>query len=345
MTLADVIAIALGLAFTYLLLSMMASTIKEWAAAKLQWRAKDLQNAIESMLSGNNAAGGGQAQQADGQPPPAGQPAAGANLAVRVYGHAMIAGLSVEATAPPSYVPARNFSLALLDTLCAGSQAPAFTAIENAVRLLPDGKLKQRLQVLANEAGGDLDSLKSQIDTWFDDTMDRLSGVYKRKAQFVLFFIGLGLAIMLNVDTLKIVSILQHNGQIRTALADEATTFEKDHPVTTPSTGAAAAGAPQVNSTEVEQAVAALPIPIGWTFCADGDAACPKNRWVVLGLVIAEGQTVWAFFSEFLGWLITGAAVSLGAPFWFDLLNQLVNLRSAGPKPPRADVAAPDTGT
>ena len=31
-----------------------------------------------------------------------------------------------------------------------------------------------------------------------------------------------------------------------------------------------------------------------------------------------------------VGWLVTIAAVSLGAPFWFDLLGKVANLRGAG---------------
>jgi hypothetical protein len=34
-----------------------------------------------------------------------------------------------------------------------------------------------------------------------------------------------------------------------------------------------------------------------------------------------------------LGWLITAFAVSLGAPFWFDLLNKFVNIRASGKAP------------
>ncbi|WP_276482656.1 hypothetical protein [Paraflavitalea pollutisoli] len=34
----------------------------------------------------------------------------------------------------------------------------------------------------------------------------------------------------------------------------------------------------------------------------------------------------------FFGWLITALAVSLGAPFWFDLLNKFVKLRGTGPQ-------------
>ena len=38
-----------------------------------------------------------------------------------------------------------------------------------------------------------------------------------------------------------------------------------------------------------------------------------------------------------LGWLLTAAALSLGAPFWFDLLKKFINLRGAGQKPARED--------
>ncbi len=40
------------------------------------------------------------------------------------------------------------------------------------------------------------------------------------------------------------------------------------------------------------------------------------------------------------GWLLTGFAVTFGAPFWFDVLGRFANLRAAGKKP--ADVLAPN---
>jgi len=38
-------------------------------------------------------------------------------------------------------------------------------------------------------------------------------------------------------------------------------------------------------------------------------------------------------FENIFGFIITALAISLGAPFWFDLLNKFINLRSAGKKP------------
>ncbi|MEU7908022.1 hypothetical protein [Actinoplanes sp. NPDC049118] len=36
---------------------------------------------------------------------------------------------------------------------------------------------------------------------------------------------------------------------------------------------------------------------------------------------------------KLLGLALTAAAAAIGAPFWFDLLNRLVNLRSTGRRP------------
>lgn len=68
-------------------------------------------------------------------------------------------------------------------------------------------------------------------------------------------------------------------------------------------------------------------IPIGWD---DGQ----------LGRLAAGGLALW--LPTLLGWLITAMAVTLGAPFWFDLLGKLVKLRGAGGKAesPEADKAA-----
>jgi len=38
-------------------------------------------------------------------------------------------------------------------------------------------------------------------------------------------------------------------------------------------------------------------------------------------------------FLKWIGWLITALAISLGAPFWFDLLSKLIQIRGAGTKP------------
>ena len=41
-------------------------------------------------------------------------------------------------------------------------------------------------------------------------------------------------------------------------------------------------------------------------------------------------------FSKITGLLATILAIMMGAPFWFDLLNKISNMRSTGAKPPVA---------
>jgi hypothetical protein len=38
-----------------------------------------------------------------------------------------------------------------------------------------------------------------------------------------------------------------------------------------------------------------------------------------------------------VGWIVTAFAISLGAPFWFGLLQNIMNLRAAGTPPARSD--------
>jgi ABC-type transport system involved in cytochrome bd biosynthesis fused ATPase/permease subunit len=39
------------------------------------------------------------------------------------------------------------------------------------------------------------------------------------------------------------------------------------------------------------------------------------------------------FFMMICGWFVSGVAISMGAPFWFDLLGKVVNVRNTGKAP------------
>jgi hypothetical protein len=70
------------------------------------------------------------------------------------------------------------------------------------------------------------------------------------------------------------------------------------------------------------------PLPIGWHFDSTAPASsAPKTAWA----------RIWGGLTTVAGWLLTGLALSLGAPFWFDLLSKFINIRGAGEKPARAD--------
>ena len=69
---------------------------------------------------------------------------------------------------------------------------------------------------------------------------------------------------------------------------------------------------------------------LGW-ICKDkvkkaGDAASKKEEGSCTCYDIPHKSKGKAF----LGWLITALAISLGSPFWFDILNKLVKVRGSG---------------
>ncbi|MEJ2758629.1 MAG: hypothetical protein P8046_09135, partial [Anaerolineales bacterium] len=91
---------------------------------------------------------------------------------------------------------------------------------------------------------------------------------------------------------------------------------------------------------------AELGIPVGWTTVEPqegqqcgwipGQPLYPAiwtngNCQILLNLPRMDDGWGWAI--KFLGLLISGIAAAQGAPFWFDILNKVVNFRSSGRQP------------
>jgi hypothetical protein len=158
---------------------------------------------------------------------------------------------------------------------------------------------------MMNQANGDPTKVRKQLQTWYDNSMERVSGWYKGQTQLMLLGIGLALAIVMNIDTISITNSLLQNPAIRStadALAQK---------VTGPNDPALASYLSQLN------------IPLGWP-----DPYAATHPLVVLDFA-------W-LLRKIIGMLVTAFAVSQGAPFWFDLLNKVTNLRSSGNKPDTA---------
>jgi hypothetical protein len=284
-----VLEVAIGLAYLYLLLSVICSAINEGLAGMLALRAKTLGAALRNLLDDSTVDA--------------------------LYAHPLIQGLSGACRAP-SYIPARVFATALLDVLDTAKVATTPATIETVrsrIAALPDGKVKRALLPLVNQASGDLPQARRNLESWFNDAMDRVSGWYKRRAQVIIVGVALVISIVLNADALMIANRLAENSALVarvTAVAQNA------------SQQPAQAGAQ--SPTQAESALKALQLPLGWS--------------------TADPRTVpldaWGWLAKMIGLLFTATAVSLGAPFWFDVLGRLVNLRASGAPPP-----PPDEGT
>jgi hypothetical protein len=149
---------------------------------------------------------------------------------------------------------------------------------------------------------------KLNIENWYNDAMERLSGRYKQFSQVVILIIAAVVAVVCNIDSLAIANNLARNATLRASVVAAA---EKQATAgNAPGTGTSIQ-----NITTDVQNINALNLPLGWDFShplADSNND-PLRK--VIGLIVS------AF------------ALTLGAPFWFDVLNRLVNVRSAGRRP------------
>lgn len=66
------------------------------------------------------------------------------------------------------------------------------------------------------------------------------------------------------------------------------------------------------------------------TFC--GDTVFPGSNALPIKMMWLDLTSGWVFILWFFGCVVTGVFVSLGAPFWFDVLGKVVKLRAAGRK-------------
>ena len=297
-----ILEVIIGMLFVYLLLSVLCSAIGEYLESKWNNRAKLLKKGIELLL--NDTTGPSKT-----------------NLAEQFYKHGLIRPLYRDEKTLPSYIPSRTFALALWNMATAGGGVTTNLAeIRKTVATLQHQELKTALLTLIDEANGDLDRARANIEHWYESAMDRVSGWYKRKTTYTMLAIGIVMAAAINADTITIATALMRNSALRSAVVSAA---EKQL-AATPATGAAAGQqAPPVAPVDPAEAVArahgnvkALGLPIGWNTAANSEDD-PRG--------VPEGFN-WVL--KILGLLLTGFAVSQGAPFWFDLLNKVMVVRS-----------------
>jgi len=290
----QVLETAIGLVLMFFVIALAASSIVEIYSRLLGKRAKDLEATVGAMLAGA-------------------QPDADITTALAAFKKTSIYETAEAAAGKtifrrkklPSYLSATAFSDAIAELL--GGDG----AIEN----LPEG-LRKRLEPLVRETRSDLVGIKAGLERWFDETMARLEGAYKRWAIMWLVVAGLVIAVAANASTFDVAEKLWHDPVTRQAVAETASRVTAEEATTDEITTVA----------EATDQLTELGIPVGW------DAAA-KEEWT-------DWTTPWAWswsqYGTIFGWVLTALLVMLGAPFWFDVLTMLASLRSAGTKPPTA---------
>ena len=324
----EALAVAIGLILVYLLLSLICSALREGLEGWLKTRSMHLERGIRELLNDKDGT---------------------RQLARAVYMHPMVQGLYrdtyddakkkaekqwiVRGNNLPSYIPASNFAMALMDIVARGKavdDAQAATAaapwisldsLRASVSTLGNPEVQRALLTAIDTANGDLARAQANIEAWFNSAMDRVSGWYRRRTQLVLFVLGLLLTIAVNANTLTLVDVLSKDEALREVLAERAAMLSKE------------AQLPAAEMDKRMDELKALRLPLGWEQGILGPRPAPVPKTGPDGQ--PESGLAWAatwawtyVLHPLLGWLLTAVALSFGAPFWFDVLNKAVVIRS-----------------
>jgi hypothetical protein len=357
-TMLSILNVAIGIAFVYLLLSLLVSALNEILLCWFDKRADFLKEALQQLLQDEDKV-------------------------TQLLKHGLVDALSRKTEGTPSYIGAEPFTAAVLDIIRPADPKVVRTIddFKTAVASLPpESKLRQSLSAILDEANNSVTAFKRGVSCWYDRSMDRVTGWYKHYAQTWLFWLGLAVAIACNVDSIHILQALSINPQLAAEAANVAADYLKTHkdasatsspaPTPTPASpsasasesapaspspspsasvsppvtitagfpspspsmvGASATPSPSLQSliTNVQTAlgdIQNLRLPIGW------DASQRAYFWDEHG--VHKNRIV----TGLIGWLLTALAVSLGAPFWFDILQRFVNIRANGRSPDEKDI-------
>ena len=352
MTSFPILDVAIGLCFFYLLLGLICSAVNEIIAAKWKRRAAYLDRGINSLLAGDTAL----KKLLYGHPLIESLVRRDSSKVAK-GGHADIC---------PSYIPADKFATALMDILSGTGKphtdvnavkegvATKTPPLKDAMTALIDGAEMDAAVQAQDAAKGPAAPLSAsppapsqeqiaaalhkKIEDWFNDAMDRVSGWYKVKSQIWNWILAAAVTLLLNADTLHVADVLWTSPTTRAAVV-QAAAARIDKPPEQ--------ALPIVDYSNPNDATASTPKDL-----SPEDALTPDEKkilgeltgwapdWKKLGTKSGDGRGgAWiAAFSGLIwdhlfGWILTVIAISMGAPFWFDVLKRFMNIRNAGRKP------------
>ncbi|MEO0758911.1 MAG: hypothetical protein AAFY78_18800 [Cyanobacteria bacterium J06648_16] len=200
--------------------------------------------------------------------------------------------------------------------------------------------LAEQAQLKVANVDSSLSQLQIEIESWFDRAMERASGVYKRNAKAVGLLMGFAIATLVNADTFYMISRLGVDQAIRSSVVQ---TVEQLNPQTLESLSADLALTEAETPAAADSQAEAELAPLAQELKGLGDAVqqtlsqypLPLGRTDIILDAQEDAEADWPLPvpRRWLGWLVTGIAISMGSGFWFDSLRRVMSVRTSGNKP------------
>jgi hypothetical protein len=224
----NILNIIISLTLIYALLSILVSILLEWWNHYKKARARQLKDAIGQLL----------------------KDPLNLDYGDLFYSHFMVNGLTSgdAKPRPPQYISSKMFSEVLIDIIARqyllrqeiklvdkdnanGKQyelveaPPCDTVLEKfeaALKLMNASPFRDVLLSFWEKSEGQYDKLKTLIEHWYDNYMDRVSGWYKTKQKTKFVFFGFLVAFGLNIDSIHLVKILSLDKDLQNKLVKTA---------------------------------------------------------------------------------------------------------------------------
>lgn len=400
----NILLLLISLAFVYAVLSILVSILVEWFNYLTKERGKHLRNSIHNLITDRE----------------------NVQLGEEFYNHVTISGLQSLKKRLPDYISSGMFAEAFVDVIAQHNTETdtdisaekdennkpvkrMMKRFEDGVQKMPQGQFRDLLQSFIDKSGNDYNQLKSHLENWYNDYMDRVSGWYKLNQRRKLLFAGFLVTLTLNVDSLHLIKVLSLDDNLKNRIVAQAektadsyeeidssaqanmpefnrqlmATIDPVSPTTEASPLAKSSGVQRsvnpyahlqklmrytdslatynfikkdsVSRTTVQQLdkgmelLSQLNIPIGWNcnsaplswFLSGNDSLQvitfnhASQTPGIIRYLESRNSTPreWNWVLYLIGIGISGVSLSFGAPFWFDILVKLVNIRRAGKVP------------
>jgi hypothetical protein len=356
----------IGLIFIYLLYSLLATVLSEMIAAFLGLRARTLKQAISRMLNDDRIISRTRRflnsinlMRTDDN-----------KVVKSFYENPEIKYLGGTGMFRlPSSIKAESFSKALMVEL-SGNGEVTREKLNAVLKVGAQSQTAERsgggqdvaigrettgyILTLWEEAEADLTKFRLLLEDWFNRTMEQTTEWYKRKIQLVLLVLGFGMAWLFYADTFVMVDKLSNDRQAREQMVSLATAYVQS-------------GAPERDTSlfmvkeKLDRDIASAHTVLGlggWLPAAlkvhtapgtrdkvytpqlDPECLSVSHQKIYNGTITLTpadriNYLLQLLCHHFFGFLVTAIAISLGAPFWFDLLNKVMRLRTSAKTKPQ----------
>jgi hypothetical protein len=327
MQLDAILEVAIGLVFVWLVISVATMEVQNRISTLMSWRADQLEKSILSMLKDKA-------------------------LVKKFYEHPLVIELAQKdkngnlmkdkqgVTRRPEYIPNTVFATVACEVIMNAGKEGADVPLDT----MSISQMKASLKSLAEknpnlervnhylmpgmEKAADnmeiaLAEYRKNTEAWFGDVMSQASAWYKLRAQWMAFWIGLAIAVFINIDTINIAQKLWQEPTARAVIVAQAQHQAQN------------AEAPDISFATAKS----LNFPAGWTTTPLETKSCSLIDVIDYHFAIrAAGDCLsvtslpalndgWGILVKLFGYLLSAAAAAQGAPFWFDLLRKLVGIK------------------